>query len=306
MPFVISGKAPDFTLKGFCCLQVNGKWKLHFFDGKTWQRVKTGLPEDAIECSPTAEISNRKWQVSFIAGGYEANRKLYLYQIADLENPSLKKIVRADVGFIWKNKIVFGNRSGELKIIDGDIITTLTFPHAEYIYRVSYNPNKPQELLISGQYSRNIFFSWICDANAKRLQSVSVNGKPAFKAAFWEDTLYYAKREKDAGFKERHIVKSNTYDVSELDFEANVKIKIEKQKQTTSELLAHFAQSMKNWAISGFKIADAQTVSNRKSICSTCENWDKSAFAGFGKCKKCGCSSAKLKLESEHCPIKKW
>lgn len=306
MPFVASGNAPEFTPKGFCCLQVNNKWKLHYFDGQTWKRINTALSEDATECSPTAEYANGKWQVSFIAGGFEADRRFYLYKIIGLENPKPQKIVQADVGFLWKNKIVYGSRIGEVRIAGGKSITLLKFPEVKYLYRVSYNPNNPQELLISGQDKSGKLFSWICNPIAKHLQSICVNDNPAYKAALFKGTLYYAKRNDNTGFEERHVVATNTFETSELCFSDLVQIETEKLTQPTTELLQHFTNSMANWAKSGFRIADAETLSKRKNLCSECEYWDTSAYIGLGKCKKCGCSSAKLRLESEHCPIGKW
>lgn len=55
MPFIAYGEAPYFEPKAFCCLMLNGKWKLHHFYNGKWERVNTGLPDDATECSPTAE-----------------------------------------------------------------------------------------------------------------------------------------------------------------------------------------------------------------------------------------------------------
>ena len=56
----------------------------------------------------------------------------------------------------------------------------------------------------------------------------------------------------------------------------------------------------------GFKIADDETLAKRQAICDTCQYWKASARLGMGKCLKCGCSLAKLKLASEECPIGKW
>ncbi len=306
MPFLAYGSAPTFTPKGFCCLKINDRWKLHHFDNGSWQRINTGLPEDATECSPTADFVNDKWIVTFVAGGYDADRRFYLYKIDDLENSNPQKVVRADVGFVWKNKIVFGGRTGGLKILEGNKITTLTFQNVQYLYRVSYNPSNPQELLISGQDNAGEIFSWICNPVARRLQSLCVNGKPAYKSAFLDNTLYYAERGNTGYFEERHVVETSEYVVSDLDFEAIVKVETENLTKSTGELLQRFTGAMTRWAKKGFKIADAETLSKRKSICSTCEYWDSSAYLGFGKCRKCGCSSAKLKLETEHCPIGKW
>ena len=81
MPFVAHGAPPDYAPKAFCCLKVGGKWKLHHNENGEWKRVYTGLPEDATECSPTAELVGGRWRISFIAGGHESDRRFYLYKI---------------------------------------------------------------------------------------------------------------------------------------------------------------------------------------------------------------------------------
>jgi len=68
-----------------------------------------------------------------------------------------------------------------------------------------------------------------------------------------------------------------------------------------------FVTSMKNWAQSGFKTANQEIFNSRISICKQCPEWDKDAFAGSGRCNKCGCSTqAKLRMATEKCPIGKW
>ena len=68
-----------------------------------------------------------------------------------------------------------------------------------------------------------------------------------------------------------------------------------------------FTNSMGDWIRSGFSVVTEEQLQKRLEICSGCEFWDKSAFVGTGKCKKCGCSTqAKLRLATEKCPIDKW
>lgn len=332
MPFVAYGSSPEFKAEQFCCLKVGGKfkrsaneisvqterpegrdapkeasqWKLHHFDGETWKRINTGLSEEATECSPTAELIDGKWQVSFVAGGAEPDRKFRLYKIADLGNPQSEVVCEAEVGFLWKNRIVFGKRSGGLYVSDASKTQKLTFANVEYLYRVSYNPSNPNELLISGQYNSGELFSWACNVNARTLHSLCVNGKPAYKAAFFGNILYYAERGNSDGFEERHIASSESYEKTPLSFDEVVSVETEKPAQGNIELLKHFTNATIRFAKSGFKIVDTETLAVRKAICYKCEFWDSSAFFGRGKCRKCGCSSAKLHLTSEKCPIGKW
>ena len=304
MPFIARGNAPEFAPKQFCCIIINGKWKLHHFENGEWQRINTGLPEDATECSPTAECENGKWSLSFIAGGYESDRRFYLYRIADLENPISEKIVSADVGFVWKNRIEYGGRTGELFIAEEKNLRKLKFIGVEYLYRVSYNPDNPNELLISGQWESGELFSWVCNINAKRLFSICDGDDVAYKASFFENECYYAKR--GNSFEDRQIVKATNLIFTELNFSDYIKIEAEENSLSSLQMLQNFTKASLRFAKSGFKIADTETLANRKAICDTCPYWYAKARMGLGKCIKCGCTSAKLKLASEKCPISKW
>lgn len=70
----------------------------------------------------------------------------------------------------------------------------------------------------------------------------------------------------------------------------------------------HFAESMKNWAVSGFKMASEEILNQRVTVCHACPHW-KGPRAGnlfLGSCAICGCRGIKLALATEHCPINLW
>jgi len=71
-------------------------------------------------------------------------------------------------------------------------------------------------------------------------------------------------------------------------------------------MLQNFTNATFRWASAGFKIADDETLAKRQAICDTCQYWKASARLGMGKCLKCGCTSLKLKFDTEKCPIGKW
>ena len=152
MPFVAYAPGDWRHGRQFCCIMVNGKWKIHQYKDGSWQRVNTGLPEDATECSPTAEYLFGVWHLTFIAGGAEGNRMFRLYHIADLDSGVLPVTVcPADVGFLQKNRLVSASRHGPIVIEDVGKTYTVTIKDAEYLYRVSYDPHNPARLFISGQ-----------------------------------------------------------------------------------------------------------------------------------------------------------
>lgn len=91
-----------------------------------------------------------------------------------------------------------------------------------------------------------------------------------------------------------------------------VEIKNKDENQNTNKLpLLEMAKgalsSASDWAKSGFPTASDEQLASRKAICESCEFWDKTGFAGTGKCTKCGCSTqAKLRMATSKCPIDKW
>ena len=304
MPFIAYGKSPEFIPKAICCLWVNNKWKLHHFENGEWKRINTGLPEDATECSPTAEYIDGKWKISFIAGGFEPDKKFYLYRIADLENPISEKVLQADVGFIWKNKIISAKRNSEIFINDSKQSISLRIPNVQWLYRISYNPDNPQEFLISGQLNTGKLFSWICNPTAKYLQEICNNDEVAYKLAISHGRCFYAKR--GNGFEDRTIVEAENLQKRDLDFEENIAITLKVQSPSNLKMLQNFTSATFRWAKSGFRIADDETLEKRKAICDSCKYWSPTSRMGMGKCLKCGCSSLKLKFKTEKCPIGKW
>ena len=304
MPFVANGAPPDYASKAFCCLKVGGKWKLYHREDGKWKRVYTGLPEDATECSPTAELVDGRWRIPFIAGGHENDRRFYLYKIDGIGNVP-EKVVSADVGFVFKNRIVYGGRSGGLYIVSGGNTQKLTFPDVEYLYRVSYNPDNPSEWLISGQTKSGGIFSRGCNVFAETVQSLCVNGKPAYKAALFNGKCFYAERGGN-GFEDRRIAETTNFTRTDLEFEKSAILETLDTLPTTFQMVGKFTKVTYNWAKSGFKLADEAELARRTQICNKCKFWYPTARMGLGKCLKCGCSLAKLKLASEKCPIGKW
>lgn len=306
MPFIGSGE--NQKTKSFCCIKINDKWKLHHFDGEEWQRVNTGFPDDATECAPCAEFVHEtgKWSLSFVAGGSQTLKQFWLYYIADLDNPNPIKIVPAAVGFAFKNRIAYALKNGALTIVSGKKSYNYTFADLLFFYRVSYNPQNPSEILMSGKNTKNEIFSWIFNPSTRTLSELTTNGLPAYKAAFWRGKLFYAKRGENESFEERHIVEADTYNLKPLDFDSIVSVEENTPSQTLIELVRRFTLATKRWAKSGFSWVDDSTLEHRTEICLLCPFWDALARMGMGKCKKCGCSSAKLKLASEKCPMGKW
>jgi hypothetical protein len=176
----------------------------------TLEADQNRTPNDAFECGPCAEIEDGMWKVSFIAGGAKSDRQFKLYRMPGFDAEPMVQVA-ADVGFVWKDRVVHAGRRGPITIIEPGRMVTLALPGVEYLYRVSYDPFQPNRLLISGQFPGGEIFSWAYQPGMKKLYEVITDGVPAYKCAFYEGGCYYAKRE--AGFEERHIVKAESLEL---------------------------------------------------------------------------------------------
>ena len=63
--------------------------------------------------------------------------------------------------------------------------------------------------------------------------------------------------------------------------------------------------TMKPWQ-NAKQFAIHANIGRLPPICDTCQYWKASARLGMGKCLKCGCTSLKLKFDTESCPTGKW
>jgi len=70
--------------------------------------------------------------------------------------------------------------------------------------------------------------------------------------------------------------------------------------------LASVIMAAAKWSIHGWPVVSTEELTRRKSICSVCPEWDATARAGLGKCKRCGCTKLKWWLATEKCRAGKW
>lgn len=75
---------------------------------------------------------------------------------------------------------------------------------------------------------------------------------------------------------------------------------------TVMKMMASLGKSAAVYAADGFTNATKQQHQERLEICNACEFWENESYFGLGKCRKCGCSGAKLWVASSKCPIGKW
>ena len=135
-------------------------------------RRKTTPRERILALLVSCKNGNREDKVSYENRNRNACNQDIAAQFALAHKPLVGAnvgLVAAYVGFVFKNRIVYGGRSGGLYIVSGGSIQKLTFPDVEYLYRVSYNPDNPSEWLISGQTKTGGIFSCVCNVFAGTL-----------------------------------------------------------------------------------------------------------------------------------------
>lgn len=212
MPFSAHGQGED--TREFCCIQIDGKWKIHECVNGAWRRVQTGMPEDATECSPFAEYDPEHdiWSMTFIAGGAQGNgedfMRFALYRINDLDDPVIQRVLPADAGFIWKGILFHAGRTSGIDVEYRTRRRHIELKGVEYIYRLTHNADHPQELLVTGQNPDGSVFTWAIDPAQKTVDELSADGEPLYKPCVIFGEWYTAA--KIGGFEERAIRKVET------------------------------------------------------------------------------------------------
>lgn len=80
------------------------------------------------------------------------------------------------------------------------------------------------------------------------------------------------------------------------------------QPDDIKSVAGNFINAMRQWKNAGRPIVSKQGWNKRLTICRSCEWWQEIAKTKLARCKKCGCSSAKLLLGTSVCPLNppKW
>lgn len=210
MPFIARHSNETMPL---CCRKVNGFWKIHQQIGEEWVRLNTQQPEDATECSPTAEYRDGEWRISFISGGAEADRLFRLYQYIDGAVTMVKE--PAYVGFINRKMLVYGGREKSFTMeFGGAFKSVFEAPGLEALYQVSYDAAQPSRILISGKHNGRIC-SWVYDLGSWNLYDIEVDGEAAYKCTFFNGKCYYAKQIGE-GFEDREVVEAKEVKITPL------------------------------------------------------------------------------------------
>lgn len=145
------------------------------------------------------------------------------------------------------------------------------------------------------------------DAPAKGMLWHYVNAEDGHKIS----TLHYDTLKK----KVRDYRRLNQYPVGsnfDSDFDANICSHADSNDcyddtvPPLTKRAVKFAKAMVNWATSGFKTRSKEEVDRIMDICEGCEYFSGENSPFKVGCKKCGCSSKKVYLATESCPVNKW
>ncbi len=201
MPFLVPVSQGDPVL--LLCRRegTDEPWKLHYADSSgQCHRIESGLPDDATECSPTAWHDDRGWHVTFIAGGWSEDRLFRLYRMdgQSLDSMSQPVAIHAGTraGFVLQDRMVFAEKQDYIHIVEPAGSKTIELGGAN-IYRVSYRPDQPASLLISGGWNTDNpdgIFVLEYDLLSGDQHFIEADGKPAYKCAILGDRVIYAER----------------------------------------------------------------------------------------------------------------
>jgi hypothetical protein len=191
----------------FCKADRPKIWKLHYEDERGVHRVNTGLPDDTVECSPTAWLDDTGWHISFIGGNTPANRRYYLYRMDGMTLDSLAQatvVIKTGAGFVHNERLVY-TREGTVFIDDGqNKIRTINFQNHR-IYRVSYRPDEMETLIITAHdVQKNKIYVIEHDLVTNNENIIACDGKAAYKCAILGTEIIYADKF-GPGFEQRRI-----------------------------------------------------------------------------------------------------
>jgi len=76
---------------------------------------------------------------------------------------------------------------------------------------------------------------------------------------------------------------------------------------TLIEKASNLANSVVDWAKSGFQMSSDEEIKRRLDICQGTQDTPKCEFFNNGACGKCGCNmNLKTRLQTSNCPVGKW
>jgi hypothetical protein len=211
MPF--RAKINDNEILLFC-KQIDGVWKVHMQICETDEifKLETGTSYRDVECSPTiSSTENGRYLFSFISG--QVKRQLFyseIYDYMELLCPFEKKLMaNTYAGFVsGKRTAYIIQRPDKAYAVISDRPDQVLMLPGRFCYRISFQYDNPDNLLISGAFEDEEVYSLMYNLETEE-QSFLYDGYiPMYKASICEDIYEYAQKF-GADFEERRIVRAS-------------------------------------------------------------------------------------------------
>lgn len=206
----------------FFCTMIDGVWKIHFQidDSDEIFKIQTQTLDKDIECAPTfSPAGNGKYFFSFVSG--QAKRCLFYSQIehhmALLEPFEQKRMAITYAGFVSEHRAahIIQKQDRPYVIISDRPGMVLMLPE-RFCYRVSFQFDDPEVLLISGAFEDGEIYSLSYNLQTDEQYLLYDNYIPMYKASIYEETYEYAQKS-GPDFEDRHIVKAENPVFKEAD-----------------------------------------------------------------------------------------
>jgi hypothetical protein len=177
-------------------------WKLYVsINDEEPKRIETGLPEQNVECSPTAWQDEAGWHLSFIGQDAKDVYRLYRMDGETLQQLSQPiSIRRARTGFIYKDRLAVGEIQDVVHIHDNNGDHNIEIP-GTFLYRVSYRADDPNKILISGDWIHEdeepFTIEYDLELDTQRYIEIETDtgeSSGAYKPTIYGDEILFAER----------------------------------------------------------------------------------------------------------------
>jgi hypothetical protein len=194
-------------------------WKLAYcnWNDKIVHRIATGLPDEAIECSPAFYRENNHVHLSFIAG--VPSDKGIFYKLYTTSGPDFSRLEAPQpqpygvpfFGFVSPYHVCWGVRNLlYLKEKATGLMLRFKCDFAR-ILRVTFCSETPSRLLITGVDTKYQFRTLLHDLSASTTQEVVSNDKTGavkdglvYKSSIYKNEIIHARR-LGSGFEDREL-----------------------------------------------------------------------------------------------------
>src|SRR5574344_1720663 len=180
----------------FCHMKIGNLWKIHYFDGTNWKRLKVPqIPDDCTECQVSSFEQNGRIFVSFIAGYSRICREFDKLQL------------------VWfsGNDINYLKLAGKIKAISGCLLPdgNITYAtinkismfgrnyrssHYPFPFRMCYDPLNPYITLIT-MGNGSDFESLVATKN--QLFKITYDENCCYKMCCYKNEIYFATKNED-------------------------------------------------------------------------------------------------------------